>query len=139
MLYLYYTSINGSFFSHSQLSYQTDGKYCINSYGTQVHTIQTNLHTKVKIVDEMEKFLRPITSAHESNLDNNYSNLQHEKQVSSDDECSSSHNNKAYNFGMCKRSHQKSINTSKLEDFWLGSGRGRMKERKRERGAGRGR
>lgn len=61
-------------------------------------------------MDEMEKFLRPITSAHESNLDNNYSNLQHEKQVSSDDddnvdECSSSHNNKAYNFGMCKRSH----------------------------------
>lgn len=45
------------------------------------------------------KVLCPITSSHESNLDHNYSNLHSEKQVSSDDEWSSSHNNKAYNFG----------------------------------------
>lgn len=32
------------------------------------------------------KVLCPITSAHESNLDNNYSNLHCEKQVSNDDE-----------------------------------------------------
>lgn len=35
---------------------------------------------------ENGKVLRPITSAHESNLNNNYSNLHCEKQVSSDDE-----------------------------------------------------
>lgn len=47
-------------------------------------------------------FVRPITSAHESNLDNNYSNLHTVKnKFRVTTEWSSSHNNKAYNFWGC--------------------------------------